>query len=113
MKKLVLVTVLCLAVTAGAYEGYAPLATGGAGGTVVNVTNTNDSGSGSLRAVVAGLTGNPTIIRFTVGGVICVGSEIRITKSNVTIDGSTAPSPGITAGWRPRHHVWNRHERRR
>ena len=44
------------------------LATGGAGGTVVNVTNLNDSGTGSFRAAVAGLSGSPTIIRFTVGG---------------------------------------------
>jgi len=101
MKKLVLVTVLCLAVTAGAYEGYSPLATGGAGGTTVHVTNTADSGSGSLRAAVAGLSGSPTIIVFDVAGVICVGSEIRISKANVTIDGSTAPGDGITLAGAP------------
>ena len=33
---------------------------------------------------------------FDVGGVICVSSEIRITKANVTLDGATAPAPGIT-----------------
>ena len=95
-KLFVLITVLCFALTAGAYEGYEPQATGGAGGTTVHVTNLNDSGTGSLRAVIAGLTGSPTIIVFDVGGVICVSGEIRMSKGNVTIDGSTAPAPGIT-----------------
>ncbi len=94
MKKLVLITVLCLAVTAGAYEGYSPIATGGAGGTTIHVTNLNDSGSGSLRAAIA--ASGARIIVFDVGGAICVSSEMRITNGNVTIDGSTAPSPGIT-----------------
>ncbi len=83
------------------YQGYEPLATGGQGGTVVHVTNTNDSGAGSLRDVIAALTGQPTTIVFDVAGVICPASEIRITKSNVTIDGSSAPSPGITVAGAP------------
>ena len=95
MKKLVLVTVLCLAVTAGAYEGYSPITAGGDAGAVVHVTNLADSGAGSLRAVIAGLSGNQRIV-FDVGGIICVTSEMRIGKTNITVDGSSAPSPGIT-----------------
>jgi len=95
MKKLVLVTVLCLAVTAGAYEGYSPITSGGDAGAVVHVTNLADSGAGSLRAVIAGLSGNQRIV-FDVGGIICVTSEMRIGKTNITVDGSSAPSPGIT-----------------
>ena len=95
MKKLVLITVLCLAVTAGAYEGYAPLATGGAGGTVVHVTNLNDSGAGSFEGRSCGSSGARHHC------VRCRWSHLRQQrnqdiKKNVTIDGSTAPSPGIT-----------------
>lgn len=79
-----------------AYEGYAPITTGGDGGAVVHVTNLNDSGAGSLRDIVAGLSGSPTTIVFDVNGVICVTSEIRISKAYVTLDGSTAPGNGIT-----------------
>ncbi len=106
MSKLVRLSLCCIVLlsmvtTVRAYEGYEPQATGGAGGTTVHVTNLNDSGAGSLRAVIAGLTGSPTIIVFDVSGVICVSGEIRITKANVTIDGSTAPTPGITVANAP------------
>jgi hypothetical protein len=95
MKKLVLVMVLCLAMTAGAYEGYSPITSGGDNGTAVHVTNLNDSGTGSLRAVIAGLSGNQKIV-FDVNGCINVTTEMRITKNNITVDGSSAPGNGIT-----------------
>ena len=92
----IVLAILGMVTTARAYEGYEPQATGGAGGTTVHVTNLNDSGSGSFRAAIDGLSGSPTIIVFDVGGVICPSGEIRMKKANVTIDGSTAPAPGIT-----------------
>ena len=61
--------------------------------TIVHVTNLNDSGTGSFRAAVTG--GNNRIIVFDVAGVIALKSNLSF-KSNLTILGQTAPSPGIT-----------------
>ena len=100
MNKLSKLSVIVLAIlgmvsTTWAYEGYVPITTGGDSGTVVHVTNLNDSGTGSLRAVIAGLSDNQKIV-FDVGGSICVTTEMRIGRNNITVDGSSAPSPGIT-----------------
>jgi pectate lyase len=67
---------------------------GGAGGTVVKVTNLNTSGAGSL---VEALSANNRIIVFEVGGAIDF-SNTTVTisnRSNITIAGQTAPPPGI------------------
>jgi hypothetical protein len=80
----------------GAFEGFGGSVTGGQGGTVVTVTNLNNAGTGSLRAAI----GSNRIIRFTVGGTITLSSDISITASNLTIDGFSAPSPGITISGR-------------
>ena len=61
--------------------------------TVVHVTNLNDSGTGSFRAAVTG--GKGRIIVFDVAGVIALKSDISM-KDNITIEGQTAPYPGIT-----------------
>jgi len=74
-------------------EGHGRYVTGGRGGTVVHVTNLNDSGTGSFRAAVTG--GSNRIIVFDVAGVIALKSEISF-KNNLTILGQTAPYPGIT-----------------
>lgn len=74
-------------------EGHGRYVTGGRGGKVVRVTNLNDSGAGSLRAAVNG--SDKKIVVFEVGGVIALKSELRI-GANTTIEGQTAPSPGIT-----------------
>lgn len=88
---------LGIARSAIAYEGYADaLTTGGDGGDEVWVTTLDDSGPGSLRDVVSGLSGQPTTIKFAVAGSICVSQEIRVTEPFVTIAGETAPPPGIT-----------------
>jgi hypothetical protein len=71
-------------------QGYGAAATGGS--TVVHVTNLNDSGTGSLRAAL-GATGRRIV--FDVAGTITITSSLVI-PSNTTIDGTTAPSPGIT-----------------
>ncbi len=78
-----------------AYQGYEPITTGGEGGTVVWVTNLNDSGAGSLREALSNLTGEPTMIKFAVGGSI-PNTGLGIYKPNVTIAGETAPGVGIT-----------------
>lgn len=75
-------------------EGHGRYATGGRGGTVVHVTNLNDSGTGSFREAVT--KGNNRIVVFDVAGVIALKSDIKISKSNITVLGQTAPYPGIT-----------------
>ena len=74
-------------------EGHGRYVTGGRGGKVVHVTNLNDSGDGSLRAAVSG--SEKKIVVFDVAGVIPLKSDLKI-GANTTIEGQTAPSPGIT-----------------
>ena len=67
---------------------------GGAGGREVHVTNLGD-GDGSLRAALS--KSGPKTIVFDVAGVIDLGkSTLDITSPYLTIDGESAPSPGIT-----------------
>ena len=75
-------------------EGFGAESVGGRGGRVIEVTNLNDSGPGSLRAAI-GATG-PRIVVFRVAGVIRLESALRITQPFITIAGQTAPGGGIT-----------------
>lgn len=75
----------------------------------LHVTNLNDSGPGSLRQVIQSATA-PSNIVFDTAGTIVLKSPLSIRKPNLTIDGSTAPAPGITlTGWNmiidQTHHV--------
>lgn len=86
-------------------EGYGRFARGGRGGQIVEVTNLNDSGEGSLRWALCdeqwqtedGL-GVPRIVVFKVGGVIQLKSALVVPNNggNVYIAGQTAPGDGIT-----------------
>jgi pectate lyase len=76
-----------------AYEGFGTETAGGNAGAIAHVTNLNDSGAGSLRNAI----GNNRRIVFDVAGVITLVSPLEMRNlSHITIDGSTAPAPGIT-----------------
>lgn len=74
-------------------EGWGALSIGGRGGNVIEVTNLNDAGPGSLREACSA-SGARTVV-FRTGGVIELLSEIQIMNPFITIAGQTAPGDGI------------------
>ena len=79
----------------GLPEYAAQITDGGAGGEIIRVSSLESEGEGTLRAALA--TPGPKTIVFEVAGVIDLnGDNLRISDSDVTIAGQTAPSPGIT-----------------
>lgn len=76
-------------------EGFGAFATGGRGGYVCVVTNTNDSGAGSLRTCLK--DDEPRIVVFRTSGVIALDSNLDLAAENngLTILGQSSPG-GIT-----------------
>jgi len=74
-------------------EGGGALSLGGRGGNVIEVTNLNDSGTGSLRACIVA-TG-ARICVFRVGGTLKLLSQLTVVNPYLTIAGQTAPGGGI------------------
>lgn len=84
-------------------EGYGTdsLFGGGPDSEVCTVSNLNDSGSGSFRDCATNRNGSdtnpvPRTIVFEVGGTITLTSDLHIRQPYLTVDGFTAPEPGIT-----------------
>lgn len=85
-------SVQALPVIPGA-AGYGMDTKAGRGGKVYKVTNTNASGTGSLKACIDA-TGARTCV-FEVSGAIRITSDLTIRNGQLRIAGQTAPSPGI------------------
>ncbi len=84
-----------------AYEGCGAQTVGGRGGEEVVVTTLADDGPGSLREALTvraydGETLIPRLVRFDVAGTIEVDSLMRVDLGSLTVDGASAPAPGIT-----------------
>jgi pectate lyase len=74
-------------------QGFGANAGRGERSAVVRVTTLDDSGPGSLREALSG--GDRTIV-FDVAGDVVLRSELTVKGPFVTVDGFTAPRPGIT-----------------
>ena len=75
-------------------EGFGAQSIGGRGGRVIEVTNLNDAGPGSLRAAIE--ASGPRTVVFRVGGTIELDSSLEVQNPYLTVAGQTAPGDGIT-----------------
>ncbi|MCH7884912.1 MAG: right-handed parallel beta-helix repeat-containing protein, partial [Planctomycetes bacterium] len=85
--------------TATVLEGFGTNTPGGAGGETYHVTSLADSGAGTFRDGVSNRdysVDGPRTIVFDVAGTITLLGDLKVREPFLTIDGSTAPSPGIT-----------------
>ncbi len=77
-------------------EGFAAHATGGRGGDVYHVTNTNGSGAGSFAyGLTTGVPAAGRTIVFDVSGYASITSTLRVTANKITVAGQTAPGDGF------------------
>ena len=74
-------------------EGFGAFTPGGRGGQVIEVTNLEPSGPGSLQEALD--ASGRRIVVFRVGGTIETTRPIRVREPYVTIAGQTAPGDGI------------------
>jgi pectate lyase len=77
-------------------QGSGAASVGGRGGVVIEVTNTNDSGAGSLRNCLEA-TGPRTCI-FRVAGLFSTNSEIIVNSPFLTVAGESAPGQVLLGG---------------
>lgn len=75
-------------------QGFGAHTPGGKGGRIFEVSTLADGGPGSLREAVEAK--GPRQVVFRVAGVIRLEKGLAIREPFLTIDGSTAPAPGIT-----------------
>jgi pectate lyase len=76
-----------------AHQGFGADTTGGAGRPVYQVTTLADSGPGSLRDALS--RGDRCVV-FAVAGDIVLRKPLSVRGAFVTVDGLSAPAPGIT-----------------
>ncbi|MBN1361688.1 MAG: hypothetical protein JW993_13915 [Sedimentisphaerales bacterium] len=74
-------------------EGAGAYTVGGRGGRVIEVTNLDDSGAGSLREAVT--AEGPRIVVFRVAGLITLDEPIVVRHPFLTLAGQTAPGDGV------------------
>lgn len=79
--------------------GFGAYAQGGRGGSVIEVTNLNNSGAGSFRTAVT--ASGPRTVVFRVGGTIQLDIGIFVDNPFLTIAGQTAPGGGICLKMNP------------
>ena len=79
--------------------GHGAFAIGGRGGRIIEVTNLNESGAGSLRAALE--ASGPRIVIFRVAGYIDLTTPIKIVDPYLTVAGQTAPGDGICLRMKP------------
>ena len=70
-------------------EGFGASVRGGRGGRVIEVTNLNDSGDGSLRGAME--ASGPRVCVFRVSGTITLNSAINVSEPYLTVAGQTSP----------------------
>ena len=75
-------------------EGFGSKTPGGRGGSILEVTNLNDSGPGSFREAVE-IASGPRIVVFRTGGRVHLKKSIVIQNPFITIAGQSAPGDGF------------------